>query len=391
MLWVEPARRARGKQDIFTVSPYQAPALFVCRNALSRLLTAVLVLVVLSLAAGGPARAADSGLFVVTGVPVDVRAATAAAAKKQALGDVQITAFKRLAQRLGGPSAASQVAGYDIKIVGTLLRSLSIEEEHTAPGRYFGKLTVRFLPAMVRQLFTRAGIGWTEARSGRIVVVPLWKGPDGPILWDDNPWRQAWVSLGAQNGLVPILIPLGDLTDAQSLTLDDALSANPAALDALRTRYQGQSILVAVAEPAGDNSVHVKIEGPTPLGAVLFDKTYSVDKGGVAAAAETAAQRFQDVLDERWRAGRASSSSQAPVARTVVVAVPFNSQDEWNMIRSGLVATPGVAGADITSLAQGGAMVSLAYTVPFETLQASLYQRRLSLQRSGNGWLLQPF
>jgi hypothetical protein len=36
-------------------------------------------------------------------------------------------------------------------------------------------------------------------------------------------------------------------------------------------------------------------------------------------------------------------------------------------------------------------MVSLAYTVPFETLQASLYQRRLSLQRSGNGWLLQPF
>jgi len=61
------------------------------------------------------------------------------------------------------------------------------------------------------------------------------------------------------------------------------------------------------------------------------------------------------------------------------------------MIRSGLLATPGVAGADITSLVQGGAMVSLAYTVPFETLRASLYQRRLSLQQSGNGWLLQPF
>ena len=390
MLWVEPPRRARGKQDIFTISPYRAPAPIAGPNALRRLLTAVLALVVLGLAAVQPARA-DGGLFVVTGVPVDVRAATAAEAKKQALGDVQITAFRRLAQRLGGREAASQVAGDGIDIVGTLLRSLSIEEEHTAPGRYFGKLTVRFLPGKVRRLFTRAGIQWTEARSGRIVVVPLWKGADGPVLWEDNPWRQAWVSLGAQNGLVPILIPLGDLTDAQTLTLDDALSANPSALDALRTRYQGQSILVAVAEPAGDNGVHVKIEGPTPLGNVLFDKTYNVDQGGIAAAAEAAARRFHDVLNERWRAGRASSPMQAPAARTVIVAVPFNSQDEWNMIRSVLLSMPGVAGADITSLAQGGAMVSLAYTVPFETLQASLYQRRLSLQQSGNGWLLQPF
>ncbi len=169
------------------------------------------------------------------------------------------------------------------------------------------------------------------------------------------------------------------------------LRSNPVALDALRTRYQGQSILVAVAEPAGDNGVHVKIEGPTPLGNVLFDKTYSVDQGGIADAAEAAARHFQDVLNERWRAGRASSPMQAPAARTVIVAVPFNSQDEWNMIRSVLLSMPGVAGADITSLAQGGAMVSLAYTVPFETLQASLYQRRLSLQQSGNGWLLQPF
>jgi len=390
VLWVEPIRHARGKQDIFTVSPYPAPVSIMGRNAFWRLLTAVLVLCLAGLAALRPAQA-DDGLFVVTGVPVDVRATTAAEAKKQALGDVQITAFRRLAQRLGGPAAASQVAGYDITIVGTLLRSLSIEEEHTAPGRYFGKLTVRFLPDKVRELFTQAGIAWTEARSGRIVVVPLWKGPDGPVLWDDNPWRKAWVSLGAQNGLVPILIPLGDLTDAQTLSLEDALGSNQTALDALRTRYQGQSILVAEAEPSGDNAVHVKIAGPTPLGNVLFDKTYTVDKGGIPAAAEAAARRFQNILNERWRATRGTTVSQTPAAQTLVVAVPFSSQDEWNQIRSGLLATPGVAGADINSLAQGGAMVSLAYTVPFETLRASLYQKRLSLQQSGNGWLLRPF
>jgi hypothetical protein len=35
--------------------------------------------------------------------------------------------------------------------------------------------------------------------------------------------------------------------------------------------------------------------------------------------------------------------------------------------------------------------VSLGYNVPFESLQSSLYQRRLSLQQMAGGWLLQPF
>ena len=336
-----------------------------------------------------PARA-DDNLFVVTGVPVDVKASTAAEAKKQALGDVQVTAFRRLAERLGGRAAAAAVGGYDISTVGQLLRSLSIEEEHTGPGRYFGKLTVRFLPDKVRALFTSAGISWSEHRSGRIVIVPLWMGNDGPVLWDDSPWRRAWLSLGAENALVPLLVPLGDLTDSQAFSLDDALHGDVAKLEAIRVRYQGASILMAVGAPVGDNGVHIKISGSTPLGNVLFDKTYTVDGGDVAAAAEAAARRFQAVLTEKWRAGITATPNPV-AAETLTVAVPFYSQDDWNLIRSGLLSTPGVSAADITSLVSGGGMVALSYTVPFETLRASLYQRRLSLQQTNGRWQLQPF
>ncbi len=347
------------------------------------------MLAALTLAGLNPARA-DDDLFVVTGVPVDVKAATAAEAKKQALGDVQVTAFRMLAERLGGSAAANAVAGYDISTVGQLLRSLSIEEEHTGPGRYFGKLTVRFLPDKVRELFTSAGIAWSEHRSGRIVIVPLWMGKDGPVLWDDNPWRKAWLSLGAENALVPLLVPLGDLTDSQAFNLDDALHDDVAKLEAIRVRYQGASILLAVGSPVGDNGVHIKINGPTPLGNVLFDKTYTVAGGDVAAAAKAAVQRFQAILTEKWRAGIGSAPNPVPT-ETLTVAVPFSSQDDWNLIRSGLLATPGVSGADIATLVSGGGMVTLSYTVPFETLRASLYQRRLSLQQTNGRWQLQPF
>lgn len=355
--------------------------------AIARTLVLMAVLCLLALS---PA-AADNALFVVTGVAVDVKADTAAAAKKQALGDVQVTAFRMLAERLGGSEAAGLADRFDIKDVGRLLKSLSIEDEHTGPGRYFGRLTVRFLPDKVRRMFTRAGISWTEQRSARIVVVPLWKGENGPMLWEDNLWRRAWLSLGAENALVPLLVPLGDLSDAQTFSLDDALNGNEAKLEAIRIRYQGESILVAEGSPAGDNGVHITAAGPTPVGNVLFDKTYTLAEGGVAAAAEAAVRRFHTLLTDRWRAGRATANTPGPAAQSLSVAVPFASLEEWNMIRSGLLATPGVAGADIATLAQGGAIVTLAYTVPFETLQSSLYQGRLSLQQAVGGWVLQPF
>ncbi len=367
----------------------EVPTRMLSRNHLARLLGSLFVLAVLSLLALNPARA-DDNLFVVTGVPVDVRAATAAEAKKQALGDVQVTAFRRLAERLGGSAAANAVAGYDISTVGQLLRSLSIEEEHTGPGRYFAKLTVRFLPDKVRELFTSAGIAWSEHRSGRIVIVPLWMGKDGPVLWDDNLWRRAWLSLGAENALVPLLVPLGDLEDSQAFSLEDALRNDTSKLEPIRVRYQGASILLAVASAVGDNGIHMKIAGSTPLGNVLFDKSYTVAGGDVAAAAEAAARHFHAVLTAKWRAGVGSTPNQPP-AESLTVAVPFTSQDEWNLIRSGLLATPGVAAADISSLVTGGGMVVLSYTVPFETLRASLYQRRLSLQQVSGGWQLQPF
>ncbi len=51
-----------------------------------------------------------------------------------------------------------------------------------------------------------------------MVVLPLWKGPDGPVVWEDNLWRKAWLDLKAEQAVVPMIIPLGDLEDTSAIT-----------------------------------------------------------------------------------------------------------------------------------------------------------------------------
>ncbi len=59
-----------------------------------------------------------------------------------------------------------------------LLKSLSIEEESTGPGRYIGKFTVRFLPDKIYNLFAQYGV-MSLPTGHPMLVIPLWKAAEG--------------------------------------------------------------------------------------------------------------------------------------------------------------------------------------------------------------------
>jgi len=92
-------------------------------------------------------------LYSVSGVKVDVRDKDAAQAKLKAISDAQLKAFSILAKRLVSPKAARQLSKLGRREVGRLMASLSVETESSAPGRYIGKFTIRFLPDKVRKIF----------------------------------------------------------------------------------------------------------------------------------------------------------------------------------------------------------------------------------------------
>lgn len=346
--------------------------------------------------AAGPV---ETGVFAVQGVDVDVTDKDATTAKNQALINVQMKAIVLLAQRLGNESLATEIAKLGPKDVLPLLKSLSIEQESTGPGRYIGKFTVRFLPTKIYNLFGSYGVTIVTEQAKPMLVIPLWKGPDGIKLWEDNLWRQAWINLHAEQSQVPLIIPLGDLEDSAAVTTEDLLNLDPLKLEAMRRRYDVATVLVAVGEPADGNGVHASMAGSSELGKVNFDKVYTADEATLEASATLAATRMHGVMIEKYKSDKqkavaqseaAKSQDEANASHSIPVAVPFSSPSEWNGIRSRILSAPGVIGVDVSTLAGNGAVIRLMYVGDLQAMQSSIQAAGLQMSQVGGSWVIQP-
>ena len=341
--------------------------------------------------AAGPV---ETSPFAVQGVEVDVTDANAAAAKEKALIEVQMKAFVDLAEKLGNSDATAELANLDEKQIIPLLKSLSIEEEKISPGRYQGKFTVRFLPEKIKPIFASVGISLPKSQGPAMLVVPVWQNEQGQTsLWDDNVWRKAWQGLNAQQAQIPLIIPLGDQDDSSTLSAQDAVASDPVKLEALRRRYDVKTILVAFAEPAPEGGIHAHMVGSSPLGKITIDKIYIADSGTINDSAIMAAQRFNQLMTDKFKSDQAKVAAKAvnPNApQSIAVAIPFTSPTAWNGLRARILSTPGVMGVDVTSLDAQGAAAKLIYSGNLEDMQFSLQATGLQMQRSGGSWVIEP-
>lgn len=378
--------------DSFRTGRLNVVRLVMGRTFLAGLL-AVLALC-LPASAGGPI---ETNIFAVQGVDVDVTSTDASAAKNQALMDVQVKAFQQLVERLGSPELRHEVeAKFKPEDIAPYLRSLSIEEETSAPGRYIGRFTVRFLPDKMQKFFKDYGIRLPSRQADPILVLPVYRGADANKLWEDNPWRKAWLDLKGEQGIVPMIVPLGDLEDTETLTVNDALHADPIRLESIRKRYGAPSLLVAQAQPVEGGGLHVYIEGDTKLGKVSFNKIFKADDGQSDSAALPAAQAFQQAILETYKereakiAAAEDAAKNANKSQSMAVAVPFSSPREWNAIRSRILTTPNVIGVDLSTLSAEGAVIRLMFTHSVEELQGNMQRVGLNLGQFGATWVIQP-
>jgi hypothetical protein len=342
----------------------------------------------------------ETSIFAVQGVDVDVTDKDATTAKNLALLQVQMKAIVMLANRLGTPEMSAEIAKLEDKDVVPLLKSLSIEQESTGPGRYIGKFTVRFLPTKIRNLFARYGVNVVvEQQAKPMLLLPLWKTAEGTQLWEDNLWRKAWLDLHPEQSTVPLIIPIGDTEDTAAVTVQDVLDNNPVKLEALRRRYDCKDILVAVGEAAEGNGIHAVMSGDSQLGKMNFDKIYTADPATLETSATLAASRFHNVMIDKYKSDQiklaaqaqaAKDQQEASVSHSIPVSVPFTSPSEWNGIRSRILSTPGVIGVDVSTLAGNGAVVRLMYVGDLASAQNSMQATGLQLSQIGGSWVIQP-
>jgi hypothetical protein len=372
-------------------------------RAVSLILWAVvLVLIGLTGPREGLAQSTVNDVFTVEGVVVDRTAANAAEARAQALAVGSVRAFRKLMARLvladsGRPPNLGAAA------IDGLVRDFDIAEEKTSGVRYIATLTYRFRAQPVRDLLRDVGLLFAETISRRLLVLPVYRaGEEEWRLWEDpNLWRDAWLTAPGDDGLVPLVVPRGELDDIAAIDAARAVNGDSRPLDAMAARYDAGGAAVVMATMSGGTGAALAAQitinryddGPGERTSIL---QYSAREGHVglgagedeAALLARAVQGVAERIQVPWK--RLNTVDYSTNAR-ITVAVDIAGFAEWLAIRDGLAAIPIIRQTDLRYLARERAIVDLQFAGDEQRLALALEQRDLSLYRDGPNWRLAPY
>lgn len=323
--------------------------------------------------------------FTVRGIQVDVTAASAAAARDQAIVEGQRKAFDQLLLNLATAEDVARLRPLDDNTIGNMVLDFQVESESVSTVRYIGELAFRFRAAPVQQYLEQGGASYAVGASRPALVLPVLTRDGQSLLWDDgNDWLAAWSGTAVDGTLVSFVVPLGDLTDLGAIDAARALDGDAAALQMMTARYGAGDVIVAEArtgvDPATDDArldLDARRYTAAGLDGTLQDSLSA--PGGEAALADLyrqATQRVSGFLQTQWKQENLVSST---VEQHLAVVAPLDSLDSWIDLRRRLGDIPVVRRADLLELSRAQARLDLVYFGDQAQLVRALAQRDLSL------------
>ncbi|MGQ0663244.1 MAG: DUF2066 domain-containing protein [Pseudomonadota bacterium] len=364
------------------------------RHVLRRAAQAALALAAILLwpGRGDPVRAETIEAFTVRDVAVDRTAAAAAAAREAALVDGQRLALRRLFERLTPREDHGRLPNPGAARIAELVDSFEVQSERSSAVRYLATLTFRFKPDDVRSLLQVADIRFAETYAKPLLVLPVWRERGGLVaLWDEpNPWRAAWARLPARDGLAPLIVPRGDLTDIAEISATQAATGEGSRITAISGRYGASGALVVEASLEPGDGRRILQVSVARFGAVGGDTTLvesvaaSEAESDDTLMARTAVEIVRAV-EERWKA---DSLLRFGHEEKLVAVVPLKTLGEWVTVRRRLAAIAAIRRSDLVVLERTGATVELVYIGDEHQLRLALAQRDLVLTREADAWRL---
>lgn len=346
------------------------------------------IMMIIAMAGSSPAPA-QSDIYEVKGVQIEAEDEDAAKAKIKAISQAQEKAFAILLDRLVAQGAAERAPEIPTADIARAMGGISIANERTGPKQYIAEFTVRFRPDAVKQLLSQYNLSFSAEQAPTTLLLAVYKSGEAAVLWEEpNPWRNAWTQLSPENSITPILLPLGDFTDADLITARDVIENRTDKIEQIKKRYNVEFVLISIAEPnAEGTALTATISGNSPVGNVDWQDRFTGEPDDdLAAIAEDGAKRFLGAIEQNWRAIDAQQVNDDGSAFTM--AVPFRTVAEWRNIREEIEGTYGVTRVETRTLSGQGAIVDVYYRGPLDQLSADLQQRGLILAEGGETLVL---
>ena len=365
---------------------------------LNRVARVAPVAVMLVLAAVGldivpRAAAASEDVFTIEKVAVDATAETAAAARELALAAGHRIAYRRLIARLVPVERQREVQNVDANRLVALVRDFEVEEEKTSSVRYLATLQFRFNRLAIRDLLKAEQIPFAETPSKPQLVFPVYRVAGTNLLWDDpNPWRDSWVGLPASDGLLPLIIPSGNLADINDISAAQAVRGQQDRLKAIAGRYGAAGVIVVQAA----RGYHRTENAPVLQVVVTYFGGNDDDRTQVQSFVATPGQSEPQLLaaaaaavmrqiEEDWKAQNLLRFDQQA---ELVAIVPLQGLEDWVKLQRKLSDVALLWASELVALTRSEAMVRLRYFGDEHQLRGALNQNDVSLTRAETHWIL---
>lgn len=380
--------RGRLRQGVSTVG-----VVLRMHRRLSFLLIAIFALIAES---SGVVLGQGRDIFSVSDVSADARAADEFAAKSNGIAQAQTNALRMLLERLTLKEDHDRLPNLDLAAVTGMVRDFSVDREKFGGGHYLASLTVRFKADGVRKILRDANIPFAETASRPVLVLPIFQTAGSTELWDDtNPWFSAWSRLGRIDGLLPLLLPVRDLSDVSTISAEEAVLGERTKLTAIADRYGAGEILVVIASLAVEQSdgmlradVAISRYGGTDNDQTVFRRFDA--KTGMSRD-DLLADAARTLANEAVEAWKRENILEESVEQRISASVPIRGLNDWLAVRRRLAAIAPLKEFVVLQLSVDRAEVELAYVGTADQLRLAMAQSDLDLtyQPDTATWTLQ--
>ena len=343
-----------------------------------------LVVLTVVFTAQAAAQSAGETLFTFVGVAVDETAADDLTAKTAGILKAQRRALRRILKRVTLRNDHDRLPELDDNALAQVIRDIAVDGEKFGGGRYLATLTIRFKPREIRQLLQNAGISFAETASRPAVVLPVYAVGGTTLLWEEpNPWFSAWAKRPGGDGLLPVVVPLGDLSDVLEINAEQALRGDQTRLTSIASKYNAFGAYVAMAALAinprnGGLTLNVSLDrhggGQSEQTKIL---TFTGEPGlPIDELLNDAAERLVIEIEETWKR---ENLLRFELEQWISVRVPLTGHPDWIAVRKRLDDIAEIRKVVLTRLSVGAADLDLLFVGEPEQLRVAMAQSDLAL------------
>ena len=183
------------------------------------------------------------------------------------------------------------------------------------------------------------------------------------------------------------------------------LAGDTSAFAAVQGDYGSAPLVIAIGQAADGGQFITRLAGTDGVGRINYGRSDKFGGAPPKVAAQQAAAFAYAVLENRWKATRASPDQAAPVryeegmppqavpqqgepGRLVTAVVQFAGLKEWQQIRGRLAQVPGLQGLEVNSLSARTASITFDYAGSLGRLQKVLADSGFSFENGEENFVL---